>query len=208
MLHTHAVEPGTLALLRQLQSLPELKKFALAGGTALALQYGHRLSIDLDLFSTEAFDRQQIIQLLAKEFKQEFTYSGKETSWAIFSFIQNIKVDFIQFVHPTIHPLQNIDGILMYSAPDIAAMKINAILGRGQKKDFFDLTVLLKEFSIQKLMDFYKIKFPSQTLLISVPEALTYFEDADESPDPVSLNGHSWTYVKEVITKRVNEFLK
>ena len=75
MLHTSAVEPGTLALLKQLQSFPELKKFALAGGTALALQYGHRKSIDLDLFSTEAFDRQQLIQLLEKEFKQGFTFS-------------------------------------------------------------------------------------------------------------------------------------
>ncbi len=87
-------------------------------------------------------------------------------------------------------------------------MKINAILGRGQKKDFFDLAELLKHYSLKEILDWHKQKYPSQQLLISIPNALIYFEDAELSPDPVSLNGQTWEKVKKILQLKVREFLK
>lgn len=78
MLQTQTVEPGTLALLNGLMGIPELAGFSLVGGTALALKYGHRISVDLDLFSEETFDRDVILLTLEKTFGKEFSYDGKK----------------------------------------------------------------------------------------------------------------------------------
>ena len=95
----------------------------------------------------------------------------------------------------------------MFGNKDLIAMKISAILKRGQKKDFYDLCQLLKIFSIQNGIDFYHEKFPNQQLLISIPNAITYFADAEESPEPISLNGQTWEEVKKSIQKAVRDFL-
>jgi hypothetical protein len=84
----------------------------------------------------------------------------------------------------------------------------NAILGRGKKKDFFDIAELLKHFRIPEIIEFYEKKFSEQRLLISIPQAITYFEDADNSEDPVSLNNQTWEDVKSTIRKAVNDYLK
>lgn len=87
-------------------------------------------------------------------------------------------------------------------------MKVNAILGRGKKKDFWDLAELLLHYSVKDICSFYTKKFPSQQLLISIPYALTWFNDADETEDPVSLKGQTWESVKKFIQKKVREFLE
>jgi predicted nucleotidyltransferase component of viral defense system len=119
-----------------------------------------------------------------------------------------VKVDLVQYSHPIIADIEMVDGIRMYSDKDIAAMKINAILGRGMKKDFWDLFELLKLYSLNDIINFYNQKYPNQQLLISIPNALTYFEDADDSPDPIGLLGQTWEDVKEFIRARVSDFLK
>lgn len=87
-------------------------------------------------------------------------------------------------------------------------MKVNAILGRGKKKDFWDMYEILHHISLEDIIKFHKRKFPSQMLLISIPQALIYFADAEESEDPVSLNGQSWEMVKSYLQKKVKEFLQ
>jgi len=79
MLQKQAVEPGTLSILKQLMDMSELKQFSLVGGTALALKYGHRKSIDLDLFSYLPFDNEKIVELLQSQFGEKFSYRGKYT---------------------------------------------------------------------------------------------------------------------------------
>lgn len=88
------------------------------------------------------------------------------------------------------------------------AMKIAAIMKRGVKKDFWDIAELLHHYSVENFISFYTKKYPSQQLLISVPFALTYFIDAEESEDPVSLKGQTWKSVKKFIQQHVNDFLK
>jgi hypothetical protein len=72
MLHTETVEPGTFSLLKELMKLPALQEFSLVGGTALSLRFGHRSSIDLDLFYHERFDQPEIVKVLEENFKQRF----------------------------------------------------------------------------------------------------------------------------------------
>jgi len=96
----------------------------------------------------------------------------------------------------------------MYDSIDIAAMKVQAILGRGRKKDFWDIAELLNHFSVKQIMQWHSEKFPDQMLLISIPQALIYFTDAEESDDPVSLKGQTWASVKKQIQQKVKEYLQ
>ena len=116
--------------------LPSLQPFSLVRGTALALRYGHRNSVDLDLFYHEKFDHTVIENELLHQFGNDFDYESGHKKFGIFCNIQNIKVDIVYFPHLPIEPIEKEDSIRMYSSADISAMKIQAILGRAQKKRF------------------------------------------------------------------------
>jgi hypothetical protein len=207
MLQRRTIEPSTLDLLNTLLKLPILNSFYLVGGTALALKFGHRISIDLDLFSIEDFNKEKLIQELADSFPN-FVYKEDNSTIGVFCTINGIKVDLIKsHWFKLIDEIDEIEGVRMFGNKDLIAMKISAILKRGQKKDFYDLCQLLKIFSIQNGIDFYHEKFPNQQLLISIPNAITYFADAEESPEPISLNGQTWEEIKKSIQKAVRDFL-
>jgi len=190
--------------------MPELSGFSLVGGTALSLKFGHRISIDLDLFShtEQTFEKERLISALRREFGNDFLPEINQSKWAVFSFIKNVKVDIVNYPHLNIRNLHIEDGIRMYSAEDVIAMKFNAILGRAKKKDFWDIAELLQHFDLKDMLSFHKEKYPEQMLLISIPTALTYFVDAEESEDPISLKGQTWEEVKRTISKKVNDYLK
>ncbi len=208
MLHTKTVESGTLSLLKKLMVLPSLKPFSLVGGTALSLRYGHRSSIDLDLFFHERFNTHQIIGELEATFGQAFVYKQQQTEFGIFCFIENIKVDIVYFPHQPIAEIEEVEEIRMYSSADISAMKIQAILGRAKKKDFWDLYELLQHYPLQQLIDWHKQKYPSQMLAISIPHAITYYAEAEESETPVSFKNQTWEQIKKGISKTVSEYLR
>jgi hypothetical protein len=188
--------------------LSQLKDFYLVGRTALSLQYGHRISVDLDLFCNQKFDTDLIKVALEDEFGKEFEYEGNFSKFGIFCFIKDIKVDIVYYPHPIIFEPIETDSIRMYNAKDIVAMKIQAILGRGKKKDFWDIAELFQHYDLKNIIAFHQQKFPSQQLLISIPQALTYFADAEESEDPISLKGQTWDSVKKIIQHKVNDYLK
>jgi predicted nucleotidyltransferase component of viral defense system len=187
---------------------PSLKNFSLVGGTALSLRYGHRNSIDLDLFYHEKFDTESIESDLKNGFGNEFTTEGGHKNFGIFAYLKGIKVDIVYFPHKPIAKIETEENIRMYSNSDIAAMKIQAILGRGKKKDFWDLYELLQHYSLQQIIDWHKQKYPSQMLAISIPNAISYFVDADESETPVSFKNQTWETVKKGIQLAVREYLK
>lgn len=207
MLHTQTVEPGTFSILSQLMEIPELQDFHLVGGTALSLLYGHRISEDVDLFTNVKFDNENIVKCLTKKFKTNIDIRSS-VHFGIFCFIENVKVDIIRFPHPHIRPVRIVDGIRMFSVEDIIAMKVQAILGRGKKKDFWDVAELLNHYTVADFVKYHKEKYSTQNLLITVPQAITYFDDADESDDPVSLKKQTWKSVKNTIQKKVREYLK
>ncbi|MCF2447516.1 nucleotidyl transferase AbiEii/AbiGii toxin family protein [Dyadobacter sp. CY345] len=189
--------------------IAELNSFYLVGGTALSLKYGHRISIDLDLFGgNEDFEREGIVNALINEFGQKFIYEGSISKWGLFCFIDGVKVDVVKYLHPKIESPEIIGNVRLYSIEDICAMKINAILGRGKKKDFWDIYEILHRYSLQEIINFHSRKFPNQMLLISIPQAISYFADAEESEDPISLNGQTWESVKRYIQEKVREYLQ
>lgn len=208
MLQYRTVEPRTLDLLRCLMSLPELKDFYLAGGTALSLYKGHRISVDLDLFSITDFQIEDILPALERKFP-DMQYSNPNHPVGLFAFIRDIKVDFIRH-----HNFQWIsepyveDGLRLAGIADIMAMKIAAIMKRGVKKDFWDIAELLNEYSVREFIDYYHLKYKNQQLLISIPQAMSYFADAEESEDPIGLKNQTWTNVKKAIQKGVSGYLR
>jgi hypothetical protein len=189
-------------------TLPALNNFSLVGGTALALRYGHRNSVDLDLFYHEKFDQPQIVAMLEFAFRERFFYKQQQTGFGVFCFIDEIKIDIVHFPHLPIAPIETEDSIRIYSIADIAAMKIQAILGRGKKKDFWDLYELLKHYSLDQIIKWHKLKYPGQMLAISIPHAITYFVDAEESDAPVSFKKQTWAGVKKGIQRAVSDYLR
>lgn len=208
MLRLETVEPNTFSILKQLLEIDELKDFSLVGGTALSLLYGHRVSVDVDLFSNIPFENKIVIDALSKKFKKKFVVEDKPPRFGIFCYVDDVKIDIVRHPHPLIRPIQTIEGIRMFATEDIIAMKVQAILGRGKKKDFWDIAELLNHFSVNDFIIFHKEKYTTQNLLITVPQAITYFSDAEESEDPISLKKQTWETVKKVISAKVDEFLR
>ena len=203
MLHKNPklIAAETFNLIQRLQALPELAGFYLVGGTALALQMGHRNSIDIDLFSQNEFDENFIMDFIDKKFLFEKKFSRKNT---IIGFIDNIKVDFITHPYNYVKPVITEEGISFLSKEDIAAMKLNAINNSGQRlKDFIDVYYLLQYFSVNDMLGFFEIKYPHVNPLIPL-KALNYFDDIDENINPPKLlNPVSLKKIKQRINDAV-----
>ena len=187
--------------------IPELRSFNLVGGTALALKYGHRTSVDLDLFTVREFEHQSVVDSLAKTFGGSFAYSNEFGKWGIVCYIDNLKIDLVHYPHPLLYAVEHRDTIRMYDDGDLIAMKIQAVFGRGRKKDFWDIHELLHHYELSRMIDFHRAKYPDQSLLISIPQALIYFVDAEKDDDPVSFKRQTWTGIKDDIRRKVREFL-
>lgn len=182
-------------------ALPVLEAFNLVGGTALALHFGHRISVDLDLFSSSEFDRAKILKDLQK--LGEINSLHPEL---LMLNIKGVKVDIIHYPYPPVFPIHNFEGIRLLAVEEIAAMKLSAIANRGAKKDFYDLVELLNHFSLKEIVGFFTQKFPSINPFYVI-KSLTWFEDAEEEPDPISLQSISWVEIKNTIEHQVKNFL-
>jgi predicted nucleotidyltransferase component of viral defense system len=202
MLHTKAIEPVALELLNTLMMQDYLRDFVLVGGTALALQIGHRKSDDLDLFTIHDFNSDVLLTNLLNAFEVTIRM---QTPQALITAIKNIKVDFIRFNYHFIRPIKKEAGIRFLDIEDIAAMKLDAITGRGSKKDFYDLYFLLQNYNLEALLGFYKEKYPQQTTF-HVVRSISYFNDAETQPDPVIFDEKiSWLKIKKSISKELQK---
>lgn len=200
MLQYRTVAEGTVELLRRLMQAPELSAFALAGGTSLALQLGHRESYDLDLFSSEDFSTDEMFLLLEQNFQANLISKSRHI---LISMITDIKVDCVYHPYAFKHPLIEADGIRLVHIEDVAAMKISAIAGRGRKRDFYDLYFLLRQFTLAELLDFYAEKFGESSLFHAL-RSLAYFEDAETDADPIVFEELDWKLVKQRIAQAVS----
>ena len=145
MLHLSTVDSTTLELLKKLQSIPILHNTRLVGGTALALQIGHRKSVDLDFFGTVDASKDELTMALEQIGSLVVL---KESPHIHIYQLNNVKIDVVDYQYSWIDDAVVMQGIRMASLRDIAAMKITAIIGRGTKKDFIDIAFLLQRFSI------------------------------------------------------------
>jgi len=167
------------------------------------------MSVDIDLFCTAPMDTHVVLGELERSFGDRFSYRrDQQAKWAVFGFVDGVKVDIVQFPHHRIADVQSEAGIPLYADADIAPMKIEAILHRAKKKDFHDLDLLLRQHGLATIMDWHRKKYPTNSIPISIPYAVTYFKDAEESEDPISLQGQTWEGVKEAIQKAVSDYLR
>lgn len=199
MLFYETIEPSTLDLLRRIQSEALFKECRLVGGTSLALQFGHRKSIDLDFFGKFEPDPLQIKDLL----KGIGSVQVLQESKFIFQYVVNdVKVDFVNYPYGWISERVDEDNLYLAGPRDIAAMKLAAITNRGTKKDFIDLFELLGHFSLTQMLDFYKDKY-ADGIPFTTLKSLTWFEDAEDDPMPTMLRDYSWEKVKDRISAEV-----
>lgn len=203
MLHYETIHRDTLELLKKIQSLELFAGTRLVGGTALALQLGHRQSIDLDFFGKMDASLEEIAIELSDFANTKPLSSSKAMRFLI---VDGVKVDIVNYPYYWIDNPVIEDGITLAGIKDISAMKLSAITNRGTKKDFIDLYFLLKEFSFSELIDLYLKKFAGAQLF-TVLKSLTYFEDAETDPMPVMINPINWEEVKTVIVSTVNQYL-
>ena len=157
MLHLQTVDAKTLELLKRLMQIDEFHELNLVGGTALALQIGHRKSIDLDLFGRFEIDEYRLASVLG-EF-DSVKLLNKTANIKTFV-INEIKVDFVNYPYPWLEPCLLTNGIRLANLKDIAAMKLSAITGRGTKKDFIDIFTLFDYFTLPEMFQYYRKKFP------------------------------------------------
>ena len=195
MLFYKTIEPGTLQLLKQLQANPLFQGERLVGGTALALQLGHRQSVDLDLFGSEPVESADIRDALWDEHRLNVIKESRNINIYL---IDGVKVDFVNYRYEWIDDAVEENGIILAGIKDIAAMKIAAIVGRGTKKDFIDLYFLLRRFSLKGILDLYLQKYPDGSLFIAM-KSLSYFEDAEPDPMPKMFEPVNWADVKDAI---------
>ncbi len=205
MLHLqpNVILPHTLSLLKTLQQDSAFHDYFLVGGTALALQIGHRFSIDLDLFTLLPFDTQQLVTHLENNYDFQLQSVAPNT---VLGLIEGVKVDFIKHAYSLVEKLLLVNDLRLASLSDIGAMKLNAIAHSGQRlKDFYDIYFLLEYFSLKKLLDAYALKYPKSNPLVAL-KGLAYFEDINFEEDKPILNKNiAFTNVKQRLEKAVQD---
>lgn len=184
---------------------PVASQFYLAGGTALALFCGHRISVDLDFFSKDIFSVPLLIEKLHTlgnlkiEDQSEGTFNGS---------LDGVKISFFHYPYPLLYPTKEYKGVSLADERDIGAMKVQSISSRGNKKDFVDLFILLKKYSLQELFGFFHKKYEKFSYnQLHILKSISYFYDADTNPDPTYIHPISWAEVKEIIQKAVDEYV-
>lgn len=208
-MHTEVLTPTQLAVLDRLRPLPAVGGFRLAGGTALALRHGHRRSIDFDFFRPDPFDVQDIVLSLEGGFPGlERLPSGKDTLHVRLS---HVATSFFRYPHPWLQGGEPTAwGFSLASDADIAAMKIEAVAGRGSRKDFVDLRILcLAGLTMDTAFELFEQKFGTRRSdRYHRLRALAYFDDADNEPMPDMLIPFDWAEAKGFFTEEAKRLLE
>lgn len=184
--------------------LVDFQQFNLVGGTSLSLQIGHRMSIDLDLFSYQPYESQRLITALQSIGRLEILVDKPP-------FLQvrldDVKLDFLTYPYEFVQEFVEMEGVRLVPIQHIALMKLLAVARRGVKKDFIDLYFLLEKFEMAAIIQLFQQKMP-QIDLFHIFKSLTYFVDAELDADPKLFVKMTWKAMKKSITKKVTAFLK
>jgi len=202
-----AVSSSILELLKSLQDKDYLDGFYLVGGTALALHYNHRVSVDIDLFSNVSFQSEQLLERIQHDYDYQLFSTSENT---LKGHIKGVNVDLIAHRYPYLYKPEKIQGIYSLSMPDIIAMKLNAISISGQRvKDFIDIYYALEHYAVSEMINFYQTKY-NQNSSAHVIKSLIYFEDVNVSDWPVIIKdpGLKWADVQRFIERKVIQFVK
>lgn len=203
---TKTLFPNTIRALKLVSNISIVKKSYLAGGTALALHLGHRISVDLDFFTPQIFNE----KTLSGELNQLPEYKEEGTAWrTVWGKVVNTKFSLFYYQYPLINKTIPFKDIQMLSKEDIAAMKIHALEDRGTKRDFIDLFFLAKEFSLEQMLKYYDQKYGVlKDHLYIILRSMIYFADANRDDMPEMLLPVSWEEVKKFFQKQTVKLAK
>ena len=201
MLQYQTVSTTLLSVLKKWQGYEELTDFRLVGGTALSLLYGHRKSVDIDLFSPSDIP-DSLNVLIAKNDNINIIINGK---YHVAIADSKIKVDFAYW-NMEFEDFDSIDGIRMASPIDIFAMKLDAITTRRTQKDYFDIAELIQYFGLRKGFERYNKHFPYSKNSQIIFEAIGGIDDADSSETPVMLKNQKWEEAKLFVKNEAKNF--
>jgi predicted nucleotidyltransferase component of viral defense system len=214
MPYYNTVNPALKETLHIIMNAKEFEAFRLVGGTALSLQIGHRMSVDIDLFSDLPYGKinfKAIDDFIENTFpffshnKEMPSALGK--SYLVGSNIQNsIKLD-IFYTDEFIQPFLLIDNIRMATVEEIIAMKIDIIQRGARKKDFWDLHELLDQYSIDEMLDFHLQRYPYNHEPKLILKNFVDFLSAEDDFNPICLKGKYWVFIKEDIERVISEYL-
>lgn len=171
---------------KRLAVLPLLKDFKrdfyLAGGTALALQLGHRDSLDFDFFSPKNIDTAKLFLEITDIFKEHKILKVQEEKNTLTVFIDhNIKLSFFTYKYRLLKKLIAEPNFRLASIPDIAAMKLSAIVSRATNKDYIDLYFILQKLSLADILGKLNKKLPELDVNLAL-KSLVYFKDVVKEP--------------------------
>lgn len=195
---------NSLIILMQSQ---EFVEFRLVGGTALSLHLGHRMSVDIDLF-TDAPYRSIDFDRIEDFLKASFGYvegnfggnPGIGKSYLIGTDKNNaVKLDVYYSMDPFFQPSVTEDGVRLASVEEIIAMKVDVVQRGGRKKDFWDLHEILNQYNINNMKDLHRQRFEWTHDEDLIHQNFTEFEAADADPDPICLRNKEWIFIKEDI---------
>ncbi len=203
-MHEETLSKNTAIVLEKIAEIA--KPFYLAGGTSLALQMGHRISVDLDFFTPDSFSTSDLVEKLKAIGKLKVDDQSERT---LNGSLDGVKISFFKYKYKLIFPTIEHKGVNLADEKDIAAMKIVAISDRGTKKDFVDLYVLLKKYSLEKILEFFNEKYKECNYnMIHISRSLTYFFDADKNIEPEMLIKYDWNEMKKYITNIIDQYMK
>jgi hypothetical protein len=202
-LHLEILPSDQLELFSMLSELDWISAFYLVGGTALALQIGHRQSLDFDFFTHKDFITDKVLMQARKIGKFELFAQDKDTLNAA---VNGVRISFFSSAYPLLHETLTFSTLNIADKFDIALMKLNAISGRGNKKDFIDLYFLLQDYTLNDILKGYENHYGSELgNIYHIYKSLVYFEDAETQPIPKMLQPVQWQEVKKYIVAEVKK---
>ncbi|WP_374163716.1 nucleotidyl transferase AbiEii/AbiGii toxin family protein [Arcticibacter sp. MXS-1] len=205
MLFWNTVSVNLKEVLLLLMHSPVLASFRLVGGTALSLHLGHRMSIDIDLFSDAPYGSIDF-DIIEKFLKETFSHtegdfggaSGMGKSYLIGNNeTGSIKLDLYYSTDPFFQNAVTADGVRMATVDEIVAMKVDVIQRGGRKKDFWDLHEALNDYTIDEMIELHKRRFEWTHDPALIRKNFVDFSSADADFDPVCLKGKIWQFIKD-----------
>lgn len=205
MIYKKILSDNQLKLIEKIKDLP--RQYYMAGGTALALQLGHRTSLDFDFFTNEHFEIEKVLANLERNFDEiKVERTAKDT---LILEIDGVSFSLFYYPYGLIRPLVDFENIKLASLEDIAAMKMIAISTRGKRRDFIDAFYLLEKFNLGEIIKMTLRKYPSYQVMV-ILKGLIYFKDAeaDEVSRKIEIfdTNFSWEAVKKKITEEVGKY--
>jgi len=199
-MHEHILPENGIDVIDKLYEQELLNNFYMAGGTGLALQLGHRKSIDFDFFTEKAFNTERYITNLKSTGNFQLLNEAKGTVTGIFN---NIKISFFHYDYPLLWPLKSFKNLKLATPKEIGLMKFTAIAGRGTKKDFIDLYYIGQNICpLVELFYHFEKKYGNTYNLYHILKSLIYFQDADKDKTPKMLKPIDWNKIKKYFIKK------